>query len=242
MPILCKFAPQILSQDEFHAIDKTVMRHAFDIQKEFGRLCDESICQNELAFRCQADGLTTVKGAAVCVEHKDFRKLYFLDMLAECGGIYELKATAALNKNNDRQLISYLLLAGLNHGKRINCGPTSVEHRFIPTSLTPENRKKFSLDTRRWDGSDAESSFLHERLRGLLEDWGMFLSVDLYAEALTHFLGGQQKVICPVEISAGERALSKQKTTLIQACISPPFGKIFRSMKNIWRNSLSIPD
>lgn len=72
------------------------------------------------------------------VEHKDFRKLYFLDMLTNEAGIYELKATVALNNNNDRQLINYLLLAGLHHGKLINFGPASVEYRFISTSLTQE--------------------------------------------------------------------------------------------------------
>lgn len=57
MPITCKFAPQALSQDEFHAIDKKVMRHALDIQNEFGRLCNEQIYKKELAFRCKAEGL-----------------------------------------------------------------------------------------------------------------------------------------------------------------------------------------
>lgn len=216
MPITCKFTPQILSQDEFHAIDKMVMRHAFDIQNEFGRLCDEGIYQNELVFRCQADGIPILKEAVICVEHHDFHKLYFLDMLANNGGIYELKASETLNNRNDLQLINYLLLAGLHHGKLINFGPASVEHRFISTSLTLEDRKKFSIDTRRWDGSDIESSLLEQTLCGLLNDWGMFLSVDVCTEALIHFLGGDQKVICPVEISAGERVLGKQKTTLIR--------------------------
>ncbi len=37
MPIECKFPIRHLSQDDFHAIDKTVMRHTFDIQNELGR-------------------------------------------------------------------------------------------------------------------------------------------------------------------------------------------------------------
>ena len=78
------------------------------------------------------------------------------------------------------------------------------------------NRKNVSLDTRRWDGSDAESSLLQEILRGLLEDWGIFLSVDLYTEALTHFLGGYQRATCAVEISADGRVLGKQKITLLR--------------------------
>jgi GxxExxY protein len=216
MPITCKFTSQILSQDEFHAVDKTIMKHAFDIQNEFGRLCDEQIYKNELAFRCDTDGITTLKEAVICVEHENFHKLYFLDMLASNSGIYELKATEALHTNNDRQLINYLLLAGLHHGKLINFGPASVEHRFISTSLTPDDRKKFSIDTRRWDGSDMESSLLAETLCCLLKDWGVFLSVDLYTEALTHFLGGHQKAIRTVEISADGRVLGKQKITLLR--------------------------
>lgn len=216
MPITCKFTPQLLSQDEFHAIDKIVMRHAFDIQNEMGRLFDETIYQNELAFRCRVHGLEVLTAGVISIEYRDFRKLYFLDMLANNGGIYELKATTALNNNNDLQLINYLLLAGLHHGKLINFGAPSVEYRFISTSINPSDRKKFSTDTLRWDGSDVESLLLQETLHDLLEDWGMFLSVELYTEALTHFLGGYQKAHCPVEVSVDGRVLGRQKITLLR--------------------------
>jgi hypothetical protein len=74
MPITCKFTPQFLSQDEFHAIDKIVMRHAFDIQNEMGRLFDETIYQNELAFRCRVHGLEVLTEGVISVEYRDFRK------------------------------------------------------------------------------------------------------------------------------------------------------------------------
>ncbi|NOU36358.1 MAG: GxxExxY protein [Kiritimatiellaceae bacterium] len=214
MPITCKFTPRILSQDEFHAVDKIVMRHAFDIQNEMGRLFDETIYQNELAFRCRVHGLEVLTEGVISVEYRDFRKLYFLDMLANNGGIYELKATTALNNNNDLQLINYLLLAGLHHGKLINFGPTSVEHRFISTSLTPEDRKNVSLDTRRWKGSDSEDIILSDVLSSMLEDWGLFLSVDLYTEAIKHFLGSNRK-LCSVAVSSEGRLLGHQKLALL---------------------------
>jgi len=216
MPITCRFTPQALSQDDFHAIDKVVMKHAFDIQNEFGRLCDEQIYKNELAFRCDADGIAILREAAICAEHKDFRKLYFLDMLADNGGIYELKATAALNSNHDLQLINYLLLAGLNHGKLINFRPGSVEYRFVSTSLAPADRQVFSVDSHRWNPGDQESSFLQETLYDLLQDWGVFLSVDLYEQALIHFLGGTEQVVHPVEIYENGRALGRQNLSLLR--------------------------
>jgi len=43
MPIECKFPVCPLDQDAFHAIDKMVVGHAFDIHNEFGRFCGERI-------------------------------------------------------------------------------------------------------------------------------------------------------------------------------------------------------
>ena len=192
------------------------MKHAFDIQNEFGRLCDESIYKNELAYRCQADGISALNEAAICAEHKGFHKLYFIDFLVSSGGVYELKATKALNKKHERQLINYLLLAGLHHGKLINFNPASVEYRFISTSLTPKDRKTFSIDSHRWNNGDAESAFLQQTLRDILADWGVFLSADLYEQALFYFLGGIQKAVCPVEICEGGRILGRQNVVLLR--------------------------
>jgi hypothetical protein len=160
-------------------------------------------------------------------------------MLADNGGVYELKATAALNNNNDLQIINYLLLAGLHHGKLVNFGPASVEYRFISTSLTPEERKNVFLDIRRRDGSDEECSRLQKLLHDLLKDWGMFLSIELYSEALIHFLGGHQKAICPVEISADGRVLGRQKITLLRQDTGLHVSAIWQHLssyeKNLWK-------
>lgn len=60
MPINCRFDTEIMSRDQFHEVDHIVMRHAFDIQNELGRLCNESIYQAELIHRCSSCGLKAI--------------------------------------------------------------------------------------------------------------------------------------------------------------------------------------
>jgi GxxExxY protein len=117
MPIKHDFPVRILSQDEFHAIDRTVMRFSFDIQNELGRFYDECIYQKELAFRCQCGGLEVLLEPPVRAVHGDFEKRYFLDMLINHGAVYELKAVEDLMGIHETQLINYLLLLRLHHGK-----------------------------------------------------------------------------------------------------------------------------
>jgi GxxExxY protein len=214
MPIECKFPVTPLSQDEFHAIDKTVMKHAFDIQNEFGRLCDELIYKNELAYRCQQDGLKILTEAMICVTHDTFTKPYYLDMLAETGGIYELKAAAGLHQKYSNQLINYLLLSALHHGKLINFRPSSVEHRFISTQLTPELRRKTVVDRAAWDESDEQSRLLYQAVHSLINDWGAFLDIDLYKEAILHLL--PQHSVQPIKICTNDRTIGHQNVCLLQ--------------------------
>ncbi len=46
-----------LNPDEFHAIDKKIMRLAFDIHNTMGRFFDEKIYQNELMALCRKNGI-----------------------------------------------------------------------------------------------------------------------------------------------------------------------------------------
>ncbi len=214
MPIECRFPVTPLSQDEFHAVDKSVMKHAFDIQNEVGRLCDEHIYQNELAYRCQQDGLKILTEAMICVTHDTFTKPYYLDMLAETGGIYELKTAAGLHQKYSNQLIHYLLLSALHHGKLINFRPSSVEHRFISTKLTPELRRQAVVDKTDWEESDKPSQLLSKTIHSLIDDWGAFLDIDLYKEALLHFL--PQTSVQPIEIYINDRRIGHQNICLLQ--------------------------
>ena len=49
----------------------------------------------------------------------------------------------------------------------------------------------------------------------LLEDWGAFLDVNLYREALVHFLGGAAAVVKEVEVFSGSRRLGTQHFNLL---------------------------
>jgi GxxExxY protein len=213
MPIECRFPITQVTQDEFHAIDKIVMKHAFDIQNELGRLCDEQVYKNELAYRCETDGLNALTEAEIRVTHDTFNKSYFLDMLMNSGGIYELKAAQGLHRKHSNQLINYLLLSSLHHGKLINFRQASVEHRFVSTNLTPELRQQFSIYTSEWDNTDLPSQLLEQIVDNLLNDWGVFLDISLYKAAIYHFLSPDS--IHPVDIRSHGRTIGHQNICLL---------------------------
>ena len=99
---------QVISSNEFHTIDKIVMRYAFDIQNEFGRFCTEKIYQVELARRCADSGRFAIVETEVplCIFYGDFIKTYQADLIINNAVIYELKATECFSSSNDAQLLN----------------------------------------------------------------------------------------------------------------------------------------
>lgn len=96
MPVACKVVISPVGQEQFHAVDKAVMKHAFDVHNTLGRFCDERVYQDELAHRCRADGLEVHREVLLRVSHAGFSKPYYLDMLVERGVVYELKTVEKL--------------------------------------------------------------------------------------------------------------------------------------------------
>ena len=146
-----------------------------------------------------------------------FTKSYYIDMLADRGVIYELKAAETLNRLHQQQVINYLLLANLSHGKLVNTPP-----RFggVPVCIDPPQRPEwmtFRLADDRWRGDDQTGLRLREVLCGLLAEWSVFLDVNLYREALLHFLNGPDVGIQPVEIEVAGRIVGSQKMCLLDA-------------------------
>jgi GxxExxY protein len=213
MPIECDITCQPIGQEEFHRVDKQVMRHAFAIHNELGRFLNEDIYANELDERLRSDGMASKRELSISVSHRTFRKSYFADILLQLGLIYELKAADALHPAHEAQAIHYILLLGLHHGKLINFRPQSVEFRFVSTSLTMDERRSFRLVADQWDGSDEQSRLLLETLREFLEDWGAFLSIDLYKEALLHLLDSPGPAAVP--ILSGGRQIGVQTMALL---------------------------
>lgn len=217
MPVECHVEITPVGQERFHAVDKVVMGHVFDIHNTLGRFCDESIYQEELAQRCRAAGIEVQREVLLRALYRGFAKPYYLDMLVERGIIYELKAAESLNNSHQKQLINYLLLAGLSHGKLVNFRPRSVEARFVSTRLWRQDRMTFRWDDDEWQGDDMTSRLLRETLDALLAEWGVFLDVDLYREALLYFLDGPDAGVQPVDVVVAGRLVGAQKMCLLDA-------------------------
>lgn len=215
MPIDCGVDILPVEQERFHAVDKVVMRHAFDMHNSMGRFLDERIYQDELARRCRDSGFDVHREVEIRVSHRDFMKPYYLDLLVESGMIDELKAADSLNTAHQKQLIHYLLLAGLKHGKLVNFRPQSVQSRYVSTSLNPKDRMDFRLETESWQGADDQSRWLKDTLEALLGDWGAFLDANLYREALLHFLRHPDTGIQPVGIEVNGQVIGSQKMSIL---------------------------
>jgi GxxExxY protein len=211
MPITSPISIRPINQDEFAQIDYQVMRHAFESQNDLGRLCEEVIYQNDLASRLETAGLGSVRREVlVTVSHRDFAKVYSLDLVVGDAAIYELKTAASLVGEHDAQLLNYLFLNDSHHGKLINFRPPQVESRFVNTNLGFQTRKRLEFQTERWREEEEGSELLRAMTSALLEDWGGFLDLALYAEALVHFLGGEEEVSQMVPLSRNGIPLGRQ--------------------------------
>ena len=186
MPIILQHAVSRISQSEFKALDYAVMGAAYEIQNELGRLFDESVYSNALHERLSAKNISSTREFEIQVTHQDFKKSYYIDLLIHSCVPYELKTTAQFNTAHDSQLLNYLLLTNLAHGKLINFQRASVDGRFISTSLTQDNRTQFKIHTNNWK-EHTETPAILPLLKALLHDWGTHLATELYQEAIIHF-------------------------------------------------------
>lgn len=218
MPITHCVASKAISEEDFHLLDYKVMGLAFSIHRELGRFWNEMIYQNELAHRCQHAGFESVATEApIQVSYQDFSKFYYVDLLIDNAVVYELKTAQALSGEHRKQTLNYLFLLGLQRGKLINMQPASVEHCFVSTRITPEKRYAFMIDDAAWQDRDEDSVWLRQLMTNLVKEWGTFLGLSLFYEAIYHFRGGEENVIKKIEIKHGSNILGAQKTHLINA-------------------------
>jgi GxxExxY protein len=216
MPIEVSSEIQVCYQEEFHALDHRIMGVVFDVHNEFGRLLDEELYKQEIAARCVALGLTPAeREVRIRVSHGTFAKDYRIDLLFCHGFMLEAKTAESLAPSHRAQVLNYILLTGMRHARLINLRTERAQHEYVSTTLTPEERHRFQITDPDWVEMDAESQRLRTTTIALLEDWGAFLDVNLYREALIHFLGGQSSVCMPVEIFSGSRRVGTQKLNLV---------------------------
>ncbi len=216
MPIHVATQITVLTQEEFHALDKRIMAAIFEVHNEFGRFLDEILFKREIAARCEERGIVPVeREVKITVSHDSFSKDYFMDLLFCHGLMTEAKTAEAISPAHRSKSLHYLFLAGMHHGKLVNLRPERVEHEFVSTSLTLEERRRFRVIDSRWQETGPESVWLKTKLIDLLHDWGAFLEVGSYREAITWFLGGESRVCQPVAVCAGARLLGNQKVHLL---------------------------
>lgn len=216
MPIMYNVKIEPIAKDDFYALDYKVMGLVFAIHQKLGRFWDEAIYQNELAYQIRKVGLgEAALEVPIHLSHRGFTKDYFMDLLLNSAVLYELKTVQALTGEHQKQALNYLLLTGMHHGKLINMRPSSVESRFVSTNITPAKRYEFSLDETEWQDLDEDSVNFKRLMVDLLNDWGAFLSTDLFYDAVIHFRGGEENVIKEIEVVEDGRLIGTEKKHLL---------------------------
>ena len=210
MPITLRTPIRRLSQAEFGELAYSVMQCVFQIHNEMGRFFDERIYKRELAHRHAGVQLEV----PIEVTHATFRKPQYLDVLVDGGGPFEFKAVEAITLRHPAQLLHYMLLAELGHGKLVNLRKESVEHLFVNTTLRHEDRVRFEIADSHWSDKEPGAVQFKEALTALLRDWGTGLDLQLYEQALTHLLGGDAHVLADVVVRTPEHVLGHQKMPL----------------------------
>jgi GxxExxY protein len=212
MPVTVSEPIQVIGQDRFAEISFEVLEHAFAIHNGMGRFFEESVYEDELRHALGDRASTQVW---IHVTFGTFHKPYRMDLLVDHSALFELKTTAGFDEQHRTQLIHYLMLTGLHHGKLINFRPQRVEHEFVNCLLTPEARRAFSVRADRWVPTAPGCAAFQEVAVGFLRDWGAGLDLQLYEEAVTHFLGGPEHVHQEIDVVRDGRVLGRQTVRLV---------------------------
>jgi GxxExxY protein len=210
MPVELSSSIRILSQAEFHAVDERVMRIVFDVHNEYGRFFDETVYKQAVAARYPTEREVCIK-----LSHRSFTKNLYIDLLFDGGALFEVKTAETLTPAHRSQTLTYLFLSGLHHARLVNLRPEKVDYEFVSTKLTLEARKRFTVIDRAWEKVNSESLWLKDQTCDLLTDWGAFLDVCLYREAITYFLGGPERVLKPVDVFIGDTRPASQRTHML---------------------------
>ncbi len=206
MPITTKEPLTRISQAEFAEIAYEVTNKAFAIRKELGPLFDEFVYKRAL-LQCFPNALSECR---IDVAFEDFHKAYFIDFILKPGAIFELKATRTLTDRHRSQLLHYLLLTEMNHGKLINFSPQKVEHTFINTYLTHADRIAFAVNESNWHPTAGFNQDHQTRILNMLSDWGSCLNLELYQEAIIHMTRGKNQALREVHVFQNDKCIAHQ--------------------------------
>ena len=208
MPIAIGAQIRRMDEEEFKAVVYSAMQHVFAVHNEMGRLFDEKIYQREIARRME----NSEREVPIEVSFEDFTKTYYVDLLVGNGAMFELKAVENLAERHRGQLLNYLFLAGLPHGKLVNLRPERVQHEFINAPLQLDDRTDFAIDDGDW--AEIGGFRLKDKMVVMLRDWGAGLDLGLYQEAASHCCGRAAEPEAEIEIRMGNASLGTQAVRL----------------------------
>ncbi len=186
------------------------MAEIFRQRRELGRLFSENVYRQ--ALKATLNNIETE--VEIKVSLHGFCKSYFIDIVASSGALFELKAVESLHQRHRKQLLHYLFLTGLKHGKLVNVRPEIVEHEFINTSLTNAARRAFSIQDSEWTASQGFGPPEKALMIEIVADWGIGLERTLYEEALFHFLGIGENSTSNVDVILDGQIITSQPTAL----------------------------
>ena len=216
MPIEVESEIRVFGRDEFHALAHQVLGIGFDIQNEFGRLLNESVYATALRHRCSEIGiLPAEQEVEIRLSHAGFVKHYFMDLLFAFGLMVETKAVESLSNSHLAQTIHYLMLTGMKHGLLLNMRSERVTHQFVSTTLTLTERRQFTVHEADWKPINEASRWLKDTVVEILADWGAFLEISVYREAVIYFLGGADAALRKIPIFDGNRVVGVEDVCLI---------------------------
>lgn len=188
MPIHCPLSIRDVSPAEFDVVDAVVMKHAYACHNDLGRLCDEFNYENDLAIRLRSIGMDVHTQVPIQVTHSSFEKTYRLDLVCN-QVVYDAKTVQAIVGSHVAQVLNYAMLLDVCHIKLLNFRPSKLEGQLKYNSLSTQKRHHFKLDASQWVPLSSDCDALKQCLVDLLNDWGAFLSTNLYSAALNHFFG-----------------------------------------------------
>lgn len=216
MPIEVDSEIRVFDRNEFHSLAHRVLGIAFDVHNEFGRLLDEAIYKRALALRCTAAGIVPARNEVqITVRYEGFEKQYFMDSLFACGLMVEAKTAESLTKAHFSQTLHYLLLTGMSHGLLVNLRQEQVAHKYVSTTLALDERRRFAINDQDWQPINGPSRWLRETVERLLADWGAFLQVTLYREAIIYLLGGPEVALRKIPIFDRDQSLGFDEVCLL---------------------------
>lgn len=215
MPLQPRVLIHARTEEEFRALDYRVMGKAFEIHNDLGPHLDEVVYKNELAFRLAQDGISGIREFPVDLIFSTFLKTVFIDLLVDGSTVYEIKTANSFATAHRSQAINYLFATGTKHGKLVNFRGPKVEGEFVSTTLDHDARCSFEVLDIDWQGDDPESNTWRSILVSLIRDWGAFLTLGWYREALMHLLGGLSRTETRIDLSLQGRPIGSQAVRLL---------------------------